>query len=256
MIQILYGVGRSVLRQFDDPTKIVGLAKLNNVTIESAGNEDKIFADDNPYPLAVFPQDKTITISAESAVFNTSMFQVSQGGTIVTGVKDMTEILLVNVALEDGMGVVPIAPPKEGSTIKTGSVVVEDHVSVESEIEVDEAGKFYFDPVENVVYLHESEAYSDINLIFEWESSDQAQTLEIMRDTFSAPFRFIHRIPIYDDGNQVVGHGQLTIFRAKANNNFTFNLQHQTAFAPTLELEALDPKRADGKLWEWTVEPA
>jgi len=77
-----------------------------------------------------------------------------------------------------------------------------------------------------------------------------------MQDTISKPFSFTHRIPVYDDNSQIVGQGQLVVFKAKAKGAFEFNLQPQTAYAPKIELSALNPRRTDGKLWDFTIDVA
>lgn len=246
MKQILYGVGKSVLKDFKDPKQIVALSKLKDVAINFSGEEEPVVGGDSPYPIAFFPKDKAITVTATNALFSMKMLNVTQGATITKGSVAMTEFLDGAIP-SDGdyvLGFAPIA----------GSVVVDGFTEVATEVEV-ATGKFFVDILNKTIVFAVTDAGQEVDGVYERMSSANAETMSIMKDTLAKPHVFIHRIPVYDDNNTVVGQGQLIIYKAKANNNFEFALQPQTAFAPKLELQALDPKRQDQKLWDFTIDP-
>lgn len=244
MKQILYGVGKSVLKDFKDPKQIVALSKLKDVTIQFTGDEEPVTGGDSPYPIAFFPRDKAITVTATNALFNLKMVNVTQGATITMGTVNMTEFIEGEIPA-DGIFELDYTPLDD-------TVVIEGFDEVKDSLEL-QAGKFFVS--ENEIHFAEEDAGIEIEGIYERSSSENAQTISVMKDTFAKPFVFIHRIPVYNDNNTVVAEGQLIIFKAKANNNFEFNLQPQTAFAPRLELNALDAKRKDKKLWDFTIDP-
>lgn len=246
MHQILYGVGSAVLREFTDNSKIVALTKLKNLSVEASSNEEKIFGGDASYPIAIFPKDKAIKITAENALFDMSMLNATQGADTVTGAVVFTEPMTVLVPT-DGIVTLKYAP-LTGSVLVVGySVVVAPATPV--------AGTSYLvDETAKTITFAVGDAGKEVDIVYERTSDAGTVTMAVLMDTLAKPFKFIHRIPVYDDSNNVVGQAQLVIYKAKAANNFTFTMQPQTAMAPKLELEALDPKRPDGKLWDYSVE--
>lgn len=242
--QILYGVGKSILRSITDPTDILALSKLANVSVESTGNEDEIFGGDSPYAFASFPTDKAINVSAENATFDIKMLSFTQGAKITTGAVTMHD--LMSVAIPEDLSIVL----NEGAT----NVVVLGYTLAES-AEALAAGEYFYDEAANTVTFADADIGDEVDIVFEYESSADAQTASNTEDAFAKPFTFIHRIPVYNDESVLVGQGQLIVYRAKANNSFTFDFERQTAFAPNIELRAMDAKRADGKLWDFTIDP-
>lgn len=247
MNHILYGVGQSILRDFMDESKVIGMTKLQNVTISGTGSETDVFAGDNPFPWTSFPTDKAITVTAQSANFSLKQLNITQGASVTTGTAVFTEVVEVLIPA-DGQ----IALDHEAIA---GSVVV-DGFTEASDLATISAGQYFLDTTDGkLLHFAPDDAGQEVEIVYEWNTEATAETLSVLKDTFAKPFKFIHRIPIYDDNSQIVAQGQLTVYKAKANNSFEFNLQRQTAYAPSLELRALDPKRADKKLWDFTIAP-
>lgn len=240
--RVLYGVGKSILRSISDPNEILALSKLVNVTIESSVNEDDLYGGDSPYPFVSFPTDRAITVTAENATFDIKMLSFAQGAELTTGVVTMHDVM--NIAIPDECTVELHEGAK--NVVVLGFTKVDDSESLT-------AGQYVVES--NVVTFAAEDVGKEVDIVYEYPSSDKAQTATNTEQTLSKPFTFIHRIPIYDDNSKIVGEGQLIIYRAKASNSFTFDFERQTAFTPNLELRALDAKRADGKLWDFTIDP-
>ena len=47
-----------------------------------------------------------------------------------------------------------------------------------------------------------------------------------------------------------------TIFKARSNGQWTFDLKHKTAFASELSFDIIDPNRADGRLMIFSIKDA
>lgn len=246
MKQILYGVGKSVLTDYVDPSKIVGLSKLKDIAINFSGDEEAVTGGDDPYPITYFPKDKAITITATNALFDMSMLNATQGASVTVGEIDMTEI--IDHEIPAG-GVLDLEhEPIADSVVINGFTEIDTDTTIAS-------GEFYVDGVSKQIKFSEADTGEAIVGIYKRKSSANAETISVLKDTIAKPFTYVHRIPIYDDNNRIVAQGQLIIFKCRANNNFEFNLQPQTAFSPKLELKALDPKRTDKKLWDFTIDP-
>lgn len=247
MGQIIYGVGSSVLRDFVDKTKIVALSKLKNVSVDTSASDEKLYGGDSPYPFATFPKDKAIKVSAENATFSMDLMNVTQGATISTGAVTMTNMLTVNIPAD---GIINLTEEPLVDTL-----VVSGYTEAGT-VETVTTGQYFQDGVDpKKLTFDTDDAGKEVDIVFDYTSGTGAKTLAVMKETLSKPFTFIHRIPIYNDNNVIEGYGQLTVYKCVANNSFNFNLQPQTAFAPKLDLEALDPKRPDGKLWDFVIDP-
>lgn len=245
-VQILYGVGHSILRQFTDETKIVALSQLKNVTVTATATDDKLYAADNPYPLATFQKDKAITITADESTFTLDLLNVTQGSSTVVGKVNFTEVETFIIPADGSVTI--SATPIANSVIVKGFTKAADLAAIA-------AGQYFPDTTEaTLIHFATADAGKYAEIVYEYESSATAETMTVYKDSFSKPFKFIHRVPIYDDNTQIIAKGQLVIYKAQAKNNFDFNLSHQTAFAPKLNLEALDPKRPDKKLWDFTID--
>lgn len=244
--EIIYGVGRTALRDFVDKTKVVALSKLKNVNVEMTSNEEPLFGGDSPYAFATFPKDKSIKASAENATFSIELMNTTQGATITTGAVNMTEIRTIIIPA-DGEVVLDPAP-------------IADSVSVSGYTEGTAGslttGQFAMDTVEtDTIDFAIADAGKEVDIIYQYAGSATAKTMSITKDSLAKPVEFTHIVDIFNDNNVKVAVGMLVIYKAKANNSWNFNLEPQKAFAPKVEFEALDPKRPDGKLWDFVVNP-
>ncbi|WDV47045.1 hypothetical protein PV797_04915 [Clostridiaceae bacterium M8S5] len=245
MKQILYGVGKCVLKDFVDPKQIVALSKLKDVAINFASEEEAVTGGDSPYPITYFAKDKSITLSATNALFDLKLLNVTQGATVTTGAIRMTEFIEADVPAE--LTITLENSPIAETTVLEGFEAANDEASLAE-------GKYFVDTTKKQIKFHSSASGKSVNGIYERESAATAETISILKDTLAKPFTFVHRIPIYNDNSQIIGQGQLTVYKCKASGAFEYNLQPQTAYAPKIELKALDPKRADKKLWDFTIE--
>lgn len=246
MNQILYGVGKAVVKDYVDKKKVIALAKLKDLNINFSGNEEAVSGGDSPYPITYFPKDKAISVTATNALFDIKLMGVTQGTSVTKGAVEFTEFIEADIPA-DGVVKLDFSP-------KAGSVLITDYTEVDTEASV-ATGKFYVDVTNKEVVFAVADAGKSVDGIYTRTSSANAETISGTKDTFAKPFEFTHRIPVYNDNNTIVGQGQLVIYKAKATNSFDMGLQPQQAFAPKLELKALDPKRPDGKLWDFTIEP-
>jgi len=245
--QILYGVGKTLLRKFTDQNEIIAMAKLKNVSIDFSANEEAVTGGDSSYAIATFPKDKAIKVSAESAVFDLSMLNATQGADVTVGAVVFSDVETVLIPSD---GIINLT-----NTPISASLTIPNFTSMSASGTV-ETGKYWQDATDaKKITFATADAGKEVDIVYTWTSTATTQTIDIYQETLSKPFTFIHRIPIYDDNNDVVADGQLTIYKAKASNNFNFNLQAQTASTTKIELTAQDPRRSDGKMWSWSMSP-
>lgn len=234
---IIYGIGEAVLTDLKDPNKIIGFSKLQNLTIDMSAETDEVRGGDDPYPITEFPRTNNITITAQDALFDIDYMALSQG--TITEKKasvDMTEFLNV-VIPADGVIELKEAPVD-------GSVVIKGFEKA------DQPAKGKFTVEGKKITFHKDNANDSINGIYKVKRAGGAKSVAGLKGKFPKPFKFTHRIPIYNDENQIVQQMELTIFKCKSDSNFNFDLAQQQAYAPQVSLKALDPKRPDKKLWD------
>jgi len=244
MKQILYGVGKSLLKKYTDPTKIIAMSELKDLTVQFSGDEEEVTGGDGLYPLAYFPKAKSITISATNATFDIGMLEMSQNTVSSTGAVEMTEIF--NYEIPSG-GVVELEHEPN-----VNSIVVNGYTAYTGSNPIP-AGQYKAD-IDSITFSTE-DIGKEITGYYERQTSSKATSVAGLKDGMSQTAIFIHRIPIYDDNTTIVGQGQLTIFKCKSDGNFEFNFAEKTAYAPKFSLKALDPKRADKKLWDFVIDP-
>lgn len=242
MKQILFGVGNAVLKDYTDPTKILALTKLKDVAIYFSGEEEPITGGDGILPIAYFPRDKAIQVTATNALFDIKMLEATQGTESATGSVAMTEFIDVEIPA-DGIVQLDYIP-------NDGTVAIDGFEEVDI---TPTAGKFQV--VDDTLVFAVADAGKAVVGVYERPSSTSATTVSGKLDVFAKPFVFIHRIPIYDENTTIVAQGQLTVYKAKSDSSFEFNYQSKTAYAPRLVLNALDAKRSDKKLWDFTIDP-
>ena len=247
MNKVLYGVGTMVFKDYADPSKVLMMAKLQNVVVKSAVNEEEVFGGDSAMAFTSFPTSKEITMSARNAEFNLAFVDAAQGSEVSKGAVTFIEPVTTDVP-EDGLVALGHVPVTNSLVVTTeGYTVVEGNPTA--------SGEVYLDVDNKKVVFHTSDAGKKVEFVYDWLSNSETVTSAITKESINKPFTVVHRIPIYEDG--VITHEmQITVHKAKVVNGFEFNFEQQKAYAPNLELKALDSGRADKKLWSVSITPA
>ena len=246
----MYGVGEAMFQDLNDKTNILAMSKLQNLTINFGAESEEIHGGDDPYPITEFPKTKSITITAQDALFDIDYLAITQGARTEEVKKaQMTEMF--NVRADENGKIQLKHKPVDGSVVIKG---LKAKAASSDPGTTGQDEKKTFTVAEKEITLPEDYKNTDVSGYYVREVEKSAHSTAAFKDKFPVPFKFTHRIPIYNDENQIIQQAQLTIYKCKSDNSFEFNLQPQTAYAPQLTLKALDPKRADGKLWDFLVE--
>lgn len=256
--RILYGVGTANCIDLDDKTETIAFGKLQDLTISFSSDSEEINGGDDPYPITEFPKTRTITVTAKDAMFDIDLFKFSQGAE-AQEVKDGEMLEQIYFAVEEDGTITLPHTPVEGSVVVNGFTNGADaSAGTEEEAEGTEGSqtdaKKTFTVAENKLTFDKSVAGETVTGYYYRKIKGTGTITSGYKTKFPKPFKFVHRIPVYDDNNQIVQQAQLTIYKAKSDNSLEINHAPQTAYAPQLSIKALDPKRADGKLWDYTIE--
>lgn len=240
--QIIYGIGKALLRDFRNPSKIIGYADLQDLSVESSVSMDDITGGNKMFPIASFKKESGLKVSTTSAVFNPEMIEYLDGATGETGVAVMTEVMDIAVP-EDGV-VTLEGTPVESSVFVAGMTVASG--------ESPEKGKYTVSG--STVTFSTEDAGKSVIIVYDYNSSENAVTYAITETSMTKPFIFDYMFPIYDEDTQQTHKAQLKIFKAQCSSGFKLNAQHRAPFAPQFEASAKDPKRVDKKMWTLMID--
>lgn len=237
--QIIWGIGKGILVDFSDATKIIAFANMQDLSVSSTANEEDIVGGNKSFPIATFPTDKEITISGTNSDFDTSMLEFSDGATYSAPVTKPDMKYYYEFLIPVG-GAVTLPKTPVADTVKV--------IGFEEVESVLATGKFTVGA--SSIAFHVSDEGKLARVLFEYTPTTTVDVYEIFETSIAKPFTFTYLFPIYNDDNDIVANGQLEIYKAKMTSGANFSWSHRTASAPAFEAKALDPKRPDKKLWD------
>lgn len=238
--QILYGIGKAALRDYADPKKLISLNDMQDLTIESSFSTEDITGGNKMFPIASFPKDKTLKISATNATFNANLIDYLEGAEVST-----EEVVLT--------GMMEVQIPENGNvtlehTPLADTVLVMGFEASESAA----AGTFAVEG--NKITFAADDAGKLANIFYEYAGGTSAVEYGVGQKTMAKPFIFDYTFPIYDEDTQITHYGSLRVFKAKCTSGFSIDPKHNTPVAPKFEANAQDPQRVDGKMWTLAID--
>mgnify|MGYP003307096956 CR=1 FL=1 len=238
--QILYGVGKAALRDYANPKKLIAMSDMQDLSIESTYSAEDITGGNKMFPIASFPKDKALNISATNATFNWNMLEYLEG----------SEIKTENVVMADMMEV----------KIPANGVVTLEHTPIENSVLVMgfEAGE---EPAANVFKVEDktvtfvaNDAGKLANIFYQYNGSEKAISYGVTQKTMAKPFIFDYTFPVHDEDTQITHYATLSVYKAKCTSGFSLDAAHQTAVTQKFEASAQDAQRLDGHLWDLAID--
>lgn len=237
---ILHGVGRLILKDFADPTKVITYSELQQFTFESTFSADDITGGNKMFPIASFKTESAINCTAKNAMFDDGIMPYLDGGDVTTGKTTLTDFKEVTI------------PSNLEVTLPTGATNVV--VSGFEKAETVAAGKFKVSTDGKVTFA-EADKGKTVTIVYDYESTANATQISMNEKSMAKPFRADYIFDVYNEDSQVVGKGTIIVYKAQATSGLQIDQSHQTAFAPEFNFSARDPKREDGKLWNFVFDP-
>lgn len=237
MSKILYGVGRLILQDFYDDSKVFGYTDLQKLSVESTYSLEPITGGNRMFPMASFPKDKSVKISAENATFNPEFIEYLDGATVSKGSVVLTDIIEVAIP-DDGVITLDVAPVNvyvEGFKPATAAE------PTKGEFKVTEADK--------QVKFAVADKGTVVKVVYDYNSGAETVSYAVTEKSISKPFKAIYVMDVYDEDSVLKAKHIVKIFKAQCTSGTKFDCSHQTPVAQTFEAEARDPKRADKQLF-------
>ena len=238
--QILYGIGKAALRDYANPKKLISLNDMQDLSIESSFSMEDITGGNKMFPIASFPKDKALKISATNATFNVGLIDYLEGAEVATGTATMTAMMEVKIPAD---GIINLE-----HTPTAGSVLVMDFTSGE------EAAQGVFAVEGDKITFATVDAGKLANIFYEYAGGEKSVEYGVGQKTMAKPFIFDYTFPIYDEDTQITHQGCLRVFKAKCTSGFSIDPKHNTPVAPKFEATAQDPQNADGKMWTLSID--
>jgi hypothetical protein len=237
---IIHGIGRLILKDFADPTKIIAYSDLQNFSLESNYTADDITGGNKIAPIASFKQDQTVDCSATNATFDEGIIAYTDGATLKTGVKTLTDFIEVAIP-EDGIITLPVVP----TSVSVAGFEASESVT---------AGAYKLAADEKTVTFSAEDAGKVVVIVYSFNSTAEAIEYGVTQVSMPKPFIAEYVFDIYDENAQITHKCYITVFKAQCTSGLKLDLAHRTAFAPEFAFSARDPKRQDGKLWEFVLD--
>lgn len=236
-VQIIHGIGKAVLRDFRDPSKIISMTNMQDLSLESGFSTDDITGGNKMFPIASFKQEQTLNGSVTNATFDEGLLEYLDGADVTTGTAVLSDIM--EVAIPDNLKIELENTPT--------------NVYVKGFEKADAAAEGKFAVAETTVTFAEADKGKVVELVYDYESTT-ATEYSVTQTSMSKPFAFDYIFPIYDEDTQITHKGLIKIYKAQCTSGFSINPQHRTAFAPKFEFGARDAKRVDGKMWSLFID--
>lgn len=239
--QIIYGIGKAILRDYKNRKNVIGFADLQDLSVESSMSKEDITGGNKMFPIASFKTDQALTVSATSATFNPEMVEYLDGADVTTGAVARTGFK--EVAIPDDGKVTLDKSPVAGSIVINGYELAESSAT----------GKQY--TVEDKEITFASGNTGDVVIIvYEYNSTENNTEYSVTQKSIAKPFEFSYIFDIYDEDSQISHEAEIRIYKAQSTSGFSIDAQHRSPYAPKFEAEAKDAQRADGKLWSLFID--
>lgn len=239
--QLIHGIGRLILKDFKEPSKIIAFSDLQNFSVQSNFSSDDITGGNKLFPIASFKKEQTLECSATNATFDAGIIPYLDGGDLTTGAVKLTDFIEVAIP-EDGI----INLPETPITITVPGWEASEGAA--------SAGTYKFTANEKTVEFAKDDAGKVVTVVYEYNTSASATQYGITQKSMNKPFVAIYNFDIYDEDTQITHKGSIVVYKAQCTSGLKLDLAHQTAFAPQFTFQARDAKRQDGKLWDFTID--
>ena len=245
MKSILYGIGKAIIQDYADPTKIISFHDMQDLSVESSFSKEDITGGNKTFPIASFKKDQALKVSATNATFSKDLLKYTDGADVTTGAVQLPTVLEVSIP-DDGA----IKLGDDAPTPIAGTVVIEGFESAEDAT----AGKFKVDASTKTITFDKSDKGKVVNVYYEYNSGAKTVEYSVGELSMNKPFKFTYIFDIYDENSQPVSKGTLIVYKTQCSSGFSIDPKHQTPVAPKFEAEAKDAQRADKKLWSLFID--
>ena len=231
--------------------------EVNSAGMSRTDNNLTINGGQGSYPLAYIDTDKTLEQTFSSSQFSMEMFEMANATTMTEGDVGVMETkkyeigegLKITIPYECKANSVRIRGLEEGAEVSTGKFTVKITAAT---AETGGSTEITFNTGDVV-------AGDEVRVTYQRRAVD-AMTLAVTTKTSAARGEVFIDYPVYSAGmdcteSAVKGIVHVHIFRARVTQAPGFDASYKSAQTNSVTFSAMDPKRADGRVFEQVYEP-
>lgn len=238
--------------------RVFSYDEVNTASQSNTANNVTINGGQSSFPLAYIDTDKTLEFTFASSQFDLTMFEMANASNMEEGDVGVTEsgryevddTMKIVLPFEVQAGSVKIYGQKEGTTTpETGEFAVKITAATSSA-----AGST------EVTFKAGDVAKGDTIRVSYRRRVVNASIVNVTGKNTTAKGELLAHWPVYSSGTDcteasVKGYLHLDIFRVRVTALPGFDNSYKSASTNSITFSALDPKRADGKVYRLFYEP-
>lgn len=230
--------------------------KASATSITNTANSISVTGGQGQYPQAFIDTDRAFEMTFTSAEFTMDMFEMSNTGTATDGNYDLYEAKLFTVeAGEESAPVIklPFEVIPEATIIRGLTYAASDATT----------GQFtvaYATNVSTITFATGDVAVGDDVLVTYKRKITDAHIVTVNTDSASAKGELTAHVPVYSSGTDcsegaIKGYVHIYVPRVRISAQPGFDTSYKTAATNAVTFSAIDPNRADKKMYDVVYEP-
>jgi len=235
-----------------DVNKILCVVTCKTASFRGDVTEEKVTGGRSIFPKRKYLTDRSITFELEDCEMDFRYLSITQGEAIVVGATTayaFGEDYQYTIDATTGKVTLPTTP-------LTDTLVVQflDDGTLCTEATTP-AGTGEYSLSGKELTFTNTDKGKDIKVSYQFTTGSTAKTVSTKTDSLPKTVKLVHKQPMFDQDNAVVGHQFIEIYKAQPSGGFEEAYQEKAAFAPKLSFEVLDPKRVDKKMVDHKIVP-
>ena len=231
--------------------------EVNTASVTNTANSQTITGGQGNYPLAYIDTDKALEITFASSQFGLDLFELSSATTIVEGDRGVYETKRFTV--EEGLKVVLPFEVRENSVKIRGLEEADTAAAGKFAVAITAAGAEVAGKTE-ITFNEGDVTAGDTVRVSYLRRAVAAATVSNRTNGTTAKGELMLHWPVYSAGTDcteasVKAYLHMDIFRCRATALPGFENSYKTAATNSITFAAIDPKRADNKMFDLIYEP-
>lgn len=264
---IIKGVGTFMAKRASKDGKgieVITLGTLQNLKIDMNVELEDVFGGDGLFAIDTLVKSKSIEISATDAKFDLDAMQLMLGSRVQEGINDYVWVLgeqstiaAATVNGKPGAQVIPEYGGKLTNTEDPNTIYDEGNFTVRlkssnkvmtrisNAANLKYTSEYVYDVNNGRLIFHPSMVGQDV--VFSYQRKQKVDVVDIIADEVPFPVHVIHHGSFLQKDGTYAGI-ETEIYQARAKGQLSIDAQRTAATAASIQLQVLDPERADGKI--------
>jgi len=261
---IIKGVGTFMAKKYSADGKgveVITLGTMQDLKIDFNVELEDIFGGDGLFAIDTLVKSKSIEISATDAKFDLDAVRLMMGSNVqeqvnsyvwVLGEQGVTVTAALNPAAATPINIAKVVPTYATTIYGDGnfSVRLKDSNTLLTKVAYDGStapaiGEFQIETTTNAIILNEANSGKEI--VLNYQRQEVVDLVDLIVDEVPFPVHIIHHGSFLQKDGTYQG-VETELYMCRAKGSFSIDTARTTASTTSVQLQVLDPERADGKL--------